>query len=146
MKKDYISQGEKSNDKLLEAAQVAPDGQRCKMILRAEYEAFICHIHLSSCYATFIKASKRISGKSTHQQSSSESPETVKSPGDTRANRQNFYTKKICVAYSFDQLSDKKTQTKVDKLFCLCETHPAQKLMNPAKLNQNNVFMGIVFC
>ena len=41
-----------------EAAEVAPDYQRCKQILRAENKAF--KYHMNSCYATFIDASKRI--------------------------------------------------------------------------------------
>lgn len=58
-------------------------------------------------YATFIEASKWISGKSTYQQSSSESSETVKSPSNTRENMQKVYTKKICVMCSLDRLWDK---------------------------------------
>ena len=143
-KKEYLSQGDKVKEKLLEAAKVIPDDQRSKQILSAENEAF--EYHATSCYATFIKASKRSSGKSTLHQSSSEMSDSVKSPENTRVKRQKVDTKKICVVCGYDRLWDKNTQTRVHDLFRVCEAHPAQKLLNAAELKQGDVLTRIVYC
>ena len=50
--------------------------------------------------------------------------------------------KEVCVMSGFDRVWDKSSQCSTRTLFRL-EEYPAQKLMNAAELNQNNVFTQI---
>ena len=48
-----------------------------------------------------------------------------------------------CVQFRF---WNKVIQTRVHELFCLCEAHPVQKLLNTTELNQDDVSTTTIFC
>ena len=137
-KKEYLSQSDNGKAKLLDAARVLPSDERSERILQAAHEKV--KYHSVSCYATFIKASKR----HINQEASSSSTEDTTSE-NTRPKRQKTESKS-CVVCGQDRIWDNSAQKRIHEVFRVSEAHRAQKLLNAAELNKDEVYTRIVFC
>ena len=137
-KRDKLSEGEKGKQNLLDAARILKDDEKSKRIIAFENEIF--RYHATSCYSTFIKTSKRKLQPQAHSSNSEIPFET------TRPKRQKIELKEICVICGQDRIWDKTTDTRIHKRFRLCEQYSAQKLLNAAELNRDEVYTRIIFC
>ena len=132
--------GEVGRTKLLQAAIGIPDDVRSKRILKlTEDERSSIKYHSVTCYANYIKVSKK-------QKSVASECSNVPSPSSTfgessRVKRQKKNEQEICVICGSDRVWDNTLKcAERKKLYRLCEEFGAQKLLNAAELKQDSVF------
>ena len=143
---EYVSGTDVGRQQILSAAEVLFGNERSERVLRVKTETF--KYHSTSCYAKFMKESKR---KSENLLSSPIGSNAVvtSTPGPShsaRKKRQKSDSKNVCVVCGHDRIWDKKEQKQARELFRISEEYSAQKLLNAAEVNQDDVYTRIVFC